>query len=367
MIFQHLFPSSYNMADATGYIGAQVQLKLAQKYLGLRPVLVQVPADPLANPNLDHVHTDLKKFLSERRSNVLQLPPVDENEVAPFPFHHQVRLVCLDVEAWEKNRKIITELGVAVLDTNDTALVPPGSNAINWQSLVHAKHYRIYEYEHLTNTTYVAHTEGYTPKFRYGESETIRQGELVTVLHDLFHVFSPENELRDVIVVGHDIRSDIDLLNLSSHDIKQIPTVKGTLDSQALWRAINPPGAVQSQSSLKHLLISLGISFSTVDLHNAGNDALLTMHAVLSIVLKEATIRPDISNSSDDNAFRLPVGCVDDVVASVQALNTIERNEKRSKLDQKRYEEQKRIQDVINLLREDISELPPVVKEPSSD
>jgi DNA polymerase III epsilon subunit-like protein len=316
------------MADTAGYRTAQIQFKNAQKYLGLRPVLVRVPADPLADPHLNHVSTDVKKSLSKRRTDLLQLSRVDENESAPFPFHRHVRLICLDVEAWEKDRKIITELGVAVLDTNDAALVPPGNDATNWKQLIQAKHYRIYEYEHLTNTTYMAHTEGYTPKFRYGESETIRQSELATILHDLFHVSSADNELRDVVLIGHDVRSDLDLLKLSQFDVTQLPTVKETLDSQALWRALNPPGGVQFQSSLNHLLVTLSIPFSTVDLHNAGNDALLTMHAVLSIVLKEATIRPVLTNTDDENKPSVSTDSANSVVVGFQAMSTNEKNER---------------------------------------
>jgi hypothetical protein len=84
---------------------------------------------------------------------------------ALFPMESTVRFVCIDVEAYERNRDMITEVGIAVLDTNDIEGVPPGNNGENWFEHIKPYHLRVSEYRGIVNHKYV---QGCPHAFNFG-------------------------------------------------------------------------------------------------------------------------------------------------------------------------------------------------------
>jgi hypothetical protein len=73
--------------------------------------------------------------------------------------------ICVDIEAYEKDHKIITEIGIATLDTEDLKAIAPGKDGVNWRKAIRARHFRILEYKHLQNRDFV---HGCAEYFQFG-------------------------------------------------------------------------------------------------------------------------------------------------------------------------------------------------------
>lgn len=96
------------------------------------------------------------------------LPPTtffNAGQLAKFKQEESVVFVCVDVEAYERNTKLITEIGIATLDTEDITSVVPGEGGTNWISCIRARHFRINEHKHLNNVDFVA---GCADRFEFG-------------------------------------------------------------------------------------------------------------------------------------------------------------------------------------------------------
>jgi hypothetical protein len=89
------------------------------------------------------------------------------NTESPLPFKTEdsVIFICVDVEAWERNHKLITEIGIATLDTADIISLAPGKGGANWASVIRARHFRIKEHNHLKNYNFV---DGCADRFQFG-------------------------------------------------------------------------------------------------------------------------------------------------------------------------------------------------------
>lgn len=90
---------------------------------------------------------------------------LDVNEPAPFDPEDEVVFICVDIETYEKNPGLVTEIGFAILDTKNLRGVAPGDGAENWFKLIHARHLRIKEYKYMRNSQYV---EGWPEHFQFG-------------------------------------------------------------------------------------------------------------------------------------------------------------------------------------------------------
>lgn len=77
------------------------------------------------------------------------------NLAPPFRNEWSVRFVCVDVEAYERNHSIVTEIGIAMLDTDDVIGVAPGEKGRNWFPLIETHHLRVKEVSDLANHEFV--------------------------------------------------------------------------------------------------------------------------------------------------------------------------------------------------------------------
>jgi hypothetical protein len=136
------------------------QLKRAQRYLGLRPRASPVPVTNTASSQCDH---DL------RACGVL-LDPLDTSKPAPYAFESDPVIVCVDVEAYERDHSKITEIGVSTLDTLDLAEIAPGDGGENWSAYIRSRHFRIRGREHLENKDFCP---GNANNFQFGKSEWV--------------------------------------------------------------------------------------------------------------------------------------------------------------------------------------------------
>lgn len=119
--------------------------KRVQRFLGLRQRLD-------SNTPEAHNFADLNTFY-------------DPDHPSKFMMEDLVVFICVDVEAYEFNNKIITEIGIATLDVLDIVNMPPGVLGENWRKAIRARHFRIKENMHLKNTK---HVRGCADKFEFG-------------------------------------------------------------------------------------------------------------------------------------------------------------------------------------------------------
>ena len=89
----------------------------------------------------------------------------DPEKCTKFMMEDAVVFVCIDVEAYEMNNNIITEIGIATLDVLDIANMEPGVLGENWRKAIRARHFRIKENMHLNNTK---HVQGCAGSFEFG-------------------------------------------------------------------------------------------------------------------------------------------------------------------------------------------------------
>ncbi|KAI9645802.1 hypothetical protein NHQ30_005236 [Ciborinia camelliae] len=244
--------------------------KRVQRYLGLRK---RSDGDTPSGKN----STDVNTFY-------------DPEQPTKFIMEDAVVFVCIDVEAYELNNNIVTEIGIATLDVLDIANMEPGILGENWRKAIRARHFRIKEHMHLNNTK---HVQGCADKFEFGKSEIIFRDDAPHVVGTCFkYPFSspsPSAELadkkRNIILVGHDVDADIRFLRQIGYEINNLQLHEGC-DTTLMWRAlkreVNP-------RSLAAILAEIGIAGWS--LHNAGNDAVYTLQAMLGIACKHLVDR----------------------------------------------------------------------------
>ncbi|KAF7949015.1 hypothetical protein EAE96_008191 [Botrytis aclada] len=214
----------------------------------------------------------------------------DPEKPTKFMMEDAVVFVCIDVEAYELNNNIITEIGIATLDVLDIANMEPGVLGENWRKAIRARHFRIKENMHLNNTK---HVHGCAGSFEFGTSEIIYRDDAPRVVGSCFkYPFSDPSpspnladQKRNIILVGHDVDADIRFLRKIGYEINNLNLHEGC-DTTLMWRAlkreVNP-------RSLSTILAEIGIA--AWNLHNAGNDAVYTLQAMLGIACKHLVDR----------------------------------------------------------------------------
>ncbi|TKA74428.1 hypothetical protein B0A55_06208 [Friedmanniomyces simplex] len=287
------------------------QVLRAQRYLGLLP------------KKDDDLLTSM---------NNLTIPPLDPNTAVPHPFEQDVIIIAIDVEAYERSPKTITEVGVATLDTRDLRGEAPGADGGDWRRHIRGRHFRVVEYKHLRNHEFV---EGCPDAFRgeFGTSEFVAREELPSVLTSCFHqpfsrrevdpatvateeessgpdtlneansrstekqssspdtstevnsTATPE-EKRTIVLLGHDINQDITYLHSIGFSVLNRSHLAEPLDTATMFKSYTRDN---NATSLGRVLLHFDIDGWY--LHNAGNDAVYTMQALLAIAVRAAAGR----------------------------------------------------------------------------
>ncbi|KAK4165304.1 good for full DBP5 activity protein 2 [Cladorrhinum sp. PSN259] len=235
-------------------------MKRAQRYLGLR------------------------ENTSERAPGGTEVEPqmLDLNQPMTIKPEGSVLFVCIDIEAYEFNQELITEVGISVLDTTRLVGVAPGVNGQNWFPLIESRHIRIEENIWAVNRKYV---QGCADRFDFGNTEFIKEKEIAKVVEEIIdHArFGPAGlnpEPRPVVLVFHDSSADIKYLEKCGYNVYAADNVIDMMDTKDMHQytlRTNNPG------SLEKALGYLGIPCK--NLHNAGNDAAYTLRAMLGLAV----------------------------------------------------------------------------------
>lgn len=259
-------------------------MKRTQQYLGMTPA-PPPPQDP-------HAVLDSGEPLESLESELasLSLSAIDTTKVMPYDFNRDVIFIAFDVEAYERPPRQVTEIGVATLDTRDLKLLAPGTNGVDWQKAIRAHHLRVAEYKNLVNKDFV---EGCPDKFEFGKSEFVSKDNLHAAIAACFKPpysgpFGTKNEeeVRKVVLVGHDVGQDINYLRQIGVNVTNIGGIIDTVDTAEMYRVKNKDPNARSLGSILY-----EFDFTGWNLHNAGNDAVYTMWAMLAICVKNASER----------------------------------------------------------------------------
>ncbi len=275
--------------------GCCLQLRRTQHYLGMKPVLTDPLTEALEWPELEAAYKKHAEAVAKSRQVIDMTKPV------PYDFYKQAVFISIDVEWYERSKNIVTEIGISSLDTTDLVDIAPGEGCIAWMDRIQARHFRIKEHAHLINSDFVT---GCGDKFEaaFGTSEWISLAEAPKVvascfrlekapaLHDpdsfpsdrphqhersrsssLASAADPEHEehgetqpKRNIVLVGHDIKTDVDHLRAVGFDVTNMSNILEVIDTADIFRALKHE---QQPRSLGAILLDLGLT--GWNLHNA--------------------------------------------------------------------------------------------------
>lgn len=217
------------------------------------------------------------------------ISPKDTPDIATLSLGEarpNLRFVCVDVETYEFNHSLVTEVGFAELDTSQLKGMPQGDSFQNWFGLIRASHYIVKENSWARNRV---HVEGNQMNFNFGSSQMVPLATLHTIIVKTLGRESPRNtrkspedsEATPIVLVGHDIQADILHLQKISYDARKVAGIVDIVDTQNIFQHWQ---CKKDSSSLGRVLEALKIPNRY--LHNAGNDAVYTMQAMLMIAAK---------------------------------------------------------------------------------
>ncbi|KAM0334295.1 hypothetical protein ACHAQA_001318 [Verticillium albo-atrum] len=209
---------------------------------------------------------------------------VSVDEPIPHNCDQDVVFAAVDIEVAEESHGTVLEVGISILDTRDLVDTAPGVNGQNWHPLI--KHYHLLVYETRFQRNY-KYCHGCPDAFNFGTSETPYLADLGVRVRTLLAdpvatpASDPEQRHRTLILVGHDIASDLSYLDHIDVNPGQLPGFLGCADTKDMhqaWRAC-PDGR-----NLGAICDDLEIL--TSNLHNAGNDAAYTLQAMLGLAVR---------------------------------------------------------------------------------
>jgi DNA polymerase III alpha subunit (gram-positive type) len=95
-----------------------------------------------------------------------------------------------------------------------------------------------------------------------------------------------EDPNRTIILVGHDVEADINFLLTIGYNLRNLSTLTETVDTSCMWRYLKQE---DNPRNLASILAESGIV--AWNLHNAGNDAVYTLQAMLAIAINDMVDR----------------------------------------------------------------------------
>jgi hypothetical protein len=221
---------------------------------------------------------------------------IDTTQSAPFPFLHSPVIIAIDIEANERPglKRDVTEIGIAILDTNDLHCVAPGLGGEEWFKYIHGHHFRIKEYTHIVNY----YSRGCPDKFEFGSSEFVAEADAAAAVKDCISksLLKPANANagtltllstdtasmaeRNVVIVGHDPGQDIEWLKQIGYTL---PPSLNILDTAQLYQSYSGD---KNTRSIETIIARFGLVPWHV--HNAGNDSVYTMQIYIGTSVRAA-------------------------------------------------------------------------------
>lgn len=197
---------------------------------------------------------------SNRLHNKVGRTPI--REAMTKVFLRKTVLFCVDVEAWEQQTRLVTEIGVSIYD--------PRGQELAMSPYIKTYHILIKENMHRKNGRFVPE---HSANFNGGLSYVLTKDSAIDLMQSLIDTYF-HNLPMPCILVGHDVKGDIKWLSQLGI---QMPTNVEVLDTQILYTQTHG----RHGNSLKNALRDIGQPYAF--LHNAGNDAYYTVLLALRL------------------------------------------------------------------------------------
>lgn len=186
-------------------------------------------------------------------------------------------------------KPVVRQLGFARLDTRDVHSLSPSSDLGSLISLYMFESRGLPKSKREERRCLFAHTQ------------YITQDQVSTTVSQNLHIEdnsdSHQNgQLRKIVLVGHSIRDDLKILRLLG-DVCSFAHVLTLIDTHAISRFTLPPYHPNlapepgQDFSLAGVLAGLGCRRHPPESHNAGNDAVFTLYAMLLLAIKRGATR----------------------------------------------------------------------------
>ncbi|KAL7950406.1 hypothetical protein V8C42DRAFT_306387 [Trichoderma barbatum] len=212
---------------------------------------------------------DRERMLHETQEYLHLIPGITNGPDVVF--------LCMDVEAIEMPPNPVSEIGIAILDVKDLDGVQSGPGGQNWWQFIKAYHLRTKEYAGLVNHRFVHGCPSY---FDFGKSTFPEECELPEAILDVLAPYIDEK--RRLVFVGHDARQDVNYLSSVGFEVLSLRGLVEQLDTKEIHQAWKE---LENGKSLVSVLGDLSIH--SKHLHNAGNDAVFTLRALIGIAIEE--------------------------------------------------------------------------------
>ncbi|RDA92849.1 hypothetical protein CP533_2888 [Ophiocordyceps camponoti-saundersi (nom. inval.)] len=188
-----------------------------------------------------------------------------------------VVFVCVDVEALEDAPRPISEIGIAILDTDRLRGIPSAASGSGWWPFIQAHHLRTKEHSSMVNSKYV---QGCPDAFDFGTSEFPAKNQLVDTVYSILKPYIDQK--RKMAFVAHDTPADLRYFSDMGLDILNLPGMLCEIDTKVLHQLWQDSEAGRSLSA-----VLSDLNFVSQNLHNAGNDAVYTMRAVVGLAIEQ--------------------------------------------------------------------------------
>ncbi|KAK1781706.1 hypothetical protein QBC45DRAFT_38118 [Copromyces sp. CBS 386.78] len=251
-------------------------VKRVQRYLGLRRKVQSIPEGPFT--------------------------PLDLTQPTGIEPEKSVVFVAIDLEAYELDQSMITEVGLAILDTAEIANVAPGEGRKNWFDLIKARHIRAKEFSWAQNHR---HVQGRAEYFDFGESEFIEVAKIASVLKETIEVKSSaggDGAKRPVVLVFHDQSADLKYIRMLGYDVASADNILEVVDTREMYQYLS-----RSNNATKLSNVCGYLDIPWKNMHNAGNDAVYTLQAMIGLAiemrqksLKRAAVKAQKAESGNE-------------------------------------------------------------------
>jgi hypothetical protein len=131
----------------------------------------------------------------------------------------------------------------------------------------------------------------------FAETLFVSQTDLSTIITKSLRIqddSSPDSPaLRNIVIVGHSTKSDLRILQRLGVNVYKVAPVLAILDTCLIARNILGANSTTPMTNFKlcTLLAELECPYEASDLHNAGNDATFTLHAMLMLAIRSSESR----------------------------------------------------------------------------
>lgn len=190
-------------------------------------------------------------------------------------------MIGIDMEWYEFGPKRITEVGISVLPVSQVSSGKP----IHALNAMDVHHLRLKNVAHMVNGE---RCPGHPEDFEFGSTSFVEEDEAKQALTDTFIRYDAHGELRPVVLCGHAIENDVEMLrNSFGVDLDAWGVFVLFLDTQVMAQEFGMEA--RRLMSLKSILAQYCVEEKY--LHNAGNDVAQTMVAMSLLAGEFATKR----------------------------------------------------------------------------